>query len=40
MFSPVEASQGYKPTYVPVEIGPLTGALNALLGRLKTALDH
>ena len=26
-------------TYVPVEIRPLTGALNALLGRLKTALD-
>ncbi|MDE1181330.1 sensor histidine kinase [Paraburkholderia sp.] len=26
-------------TFVPVEIRPLTGALNALLGRLKTALD-
>jgi signal transduction histidine kinase len=26
-------------TYVPVEIRPLTGAVNALLGRLKTALD-
>lgn len=26
-------------TYVPVEIRPLTGALNALLGRLKTALE-
>ena len=26
-------------TYVPVEIRPLTGALNALLDRLKTALD-
>jgi signal transduction histidine kinase len=26
-------------TYVPVEIRPLTSALNALLGRLKTALD-
>jgi signal transduction histidine kinase len=26
-------------TYVPVEIRPLTGALNALLGRLKSALD-
>ncbi|MEW9581220.1 sensor histidine kinase N-terminal domain-containing protein [Paraburkholderia sp. DGU8] len=26
-------------TYVPVEIRPLTGALNGLLGRLKTALD-
>lgn len=26
-------------TYVPLEIRPLTGALNALLGRLKTALD-
>jgi len=26
-------------TFVPVEIRPLTGALNALLGRLKTALE-
>ena len=26
-------------TYVPVEIRPLTGALNALLDRLKAALD-
>jgi len=26
-------------TYVPVEIRPLTGALNALLGRLKSALE-
>ena len=26
-------------TYVPIEIRPLTGALNALLGRLKTALE-
>ncbi len=26
-------------TYVPVEIRPLTGAMNALLDRLKTALD-